>query len=170
MKKFILLVLAASSFVFAQAQVPALKFGHINSQMLMSIMPETQQKQAEFEAYAKKMNQSLEALQVEFNVKYKAYLDSSQALSAPERTNREMELEGLQKRIEAFQAKAQEDLNKKRQDLFSPIMEKAQNAIKEVGKEEAFYYIFDVTTGAIIFAADGAIDVLPLVKKKLGIQ
>lgn len=171
MKKFyVAILLMMISAVGVKAQEAAIKLGHINSQQLMSIMPETKKAQGEFEAYAKKMNQSLEALQVEFNVKYKAYIDSSKTMLGPVRENRELELESLQKRIEAFQVKAQEDLGKKRQAFFGPVMEKAQTAIKEVGKEEGFYYIFDVTTGSIIFAADKAIDVMPLVKKKLGIQ
>ncbi len=170
MRKFyavVLLMLISVAGVMAQT---GLKLGHINSQQLMSLMPETKQKQAEFEAYAKKMNQDLEAIQVEFNQKYKKYQEESKTLTAPMRESREMELQGLQERIQKFQLNAQEEMGKKRQELFGPVMEKAQNAIKEVGKEEGFYYIFDVTVGSIIFAADNATDVMPLVKKKLGIQ
>ena len=173
MRKFyvaVVLMLISVVGMKAQDTTATLKLGHINSQQLMAVMPETKQKQAEFETYAKTMNQSLESLQVEFNVKYKAYLDSSQQMPEPVRQSKELELEGLQKRIQAFQEKAQQDLGKKRQELFGPVMEKAQNAIKEVGKEEGFYYIFDVTVGSIIFASDNSQDVMPLVKKKLGIQ
>ena len=48
------------------------------------------------------------------------------------------------------------------------IMEKIQKAAQEVGKENGFTYIF--TQNALLFAADNSEDVLPLVKKKLGIQ
>ena len=53
--------------------------------------------------------------------------------------------------------------------LMQPVMEKALNAIKEVGKENGFTYIFDMNAG-ILYAAENSQDVLPLVKKKLGLQ
>lgn len=49
-------------------------------------------------------------------------------------------------------------------------MTKATNAIKEVAKENGFTYIFDMSSGAILFASETSEDILPLVKKKLGIQ
>ena len=53
---------------------------------------------------------------------------------------------------------------------MQPIMDKALNAIKAVGKENGFTYIFDMSQGGILFNADNTEDVLPLVKKKLGLQ
>jgi outer membrane protein len=41
-------------------------------------------------------------------------------------------------------------------------------AIKTVGKENGFTYIHD--QAALLYAADNSEDILPLVKKKLGIQ
>jgi outer membrane protein len=43
-----------------------------------------------------------------------------------------------------------------------------KNAISEVGKENGYTYIFDVGTGAVVFFDNGD-NILPLVKKKLGI-
>ena len=46
----------------------------------------------------------------------------------------------------------------------------ALNAIKEVGKENGFTYVFDLSAGGILYFADNTEDILPLVKKKLGLQ
>lgn len=79
------------------------------------------------------------------------------------------EITDLQGRIQAFQASADEDLNSKQAELFNPIIEKVKNAITEVAKENNYNYILDVGTGAVLFYDNGD-DVLPLVKKKLGIK
>ncbi len=57
-----------------------------------------------------------------------------------------------------------------RDELLHPIYEKATNAIKEVGKENGFTYIFDLNSGGVVYVAETSEDVLPLVKKKLGLQ
>ena len=49
-------------------------------------------------------------------------------------------------------------------------MTKAQNAIEAVAKANGFTYIFDISAGGIVYFSDNSIDVLPLVKKELGIE
>jgi len=53
---------------------------------------------------------------------------------------------------------------------FQPIYEKANNAIQEVAKENKFTYVFDLAARSIIYFSEDSENVLPLVKKKLGIE
>ena len=53
-------------------------------------------------------------------------------------------------------------------ELTKPLIEKIQNAIKAVGKENGFTYILNGNEQIILYS-DGGINVLSLVKKKLGI-
>ena len=43
-------------------------------------------------------------------------------------------------------------------------------AISQVGDENGFTYIIDNTAGILAYTSQNAIDVMPLVKKKLGIE
>ena len=86
------------------------------------------------------------------------------------RASKEQELQELQQRIQNFQQLAVDNLRSTEQELFQPIMDKALNAIKEVGKENGFTYVFDLSAGGILYFADNTEDILPLVKKKLGLQ
>lgn len=79
------------------------------------------------------------------------------------------ELQDLQNRMIQLQQSAEEKVGKKRDELIKPILEKAQNAIQTVGKENGYSYIFDASGGAVVFAKDSD-NVMPLVKAKLGIQ
>jgi outer membrane protein len=173
MKRFILIILAVvplfvMNSVMGQAPI---KLGHINSQDLYTAMPEMDSAQKNLEAVAKQYETTLEQLQVEFNKKYEEYNKMTQDPTAVELILRtkEDELQTLQQRIQAFQQEAQNEITKKRTEFFQPVQAKAQKAINEVGSENGFTYIFDVNAG-IVYAADNTIDVLPLVKKKLGLQ
>ena len=50
--------------------------------------------------------------------------------------------------------------------LYSPIVQKAQEAIKSVAKTNGYTYIFDSGVGSILYAEESD-DILPLVKAYL---
>jgi outer membrane protein len=85
------------------------------------------------------------------------------------RQTKEKELVDLQNRIQAFQQSADQDLSAKQAELFNPLIEKVKNAISEVALENNYTYVFDVGTGSLVFYENGD-NILPLVKKKLGIK
>ncbi|MFN9882854.1 MAG: OmpH family outer membrane protein, partial [Bacteroidota bacterium] len=64
---------------------------------------------------------------------------------------------------------AQEKLQTKKQEIYSPILKKAEDAVKAVAKENGYAYVFDTSIGAVIYAQD-ADDIMPLVKKKLNLK
>jgi outer membrane protein len=84
------------------------------------------------------------------------------------RQTKEKEITDLQQRIQAFQASADQDLQNKQQELFNPLIQKIKDAITAVGKENGYNYILDVGTGAVVYYQGD--DIMPLVKKKLGIK
>ena len=63
---------------------------------------------------------------------------------------------------------AQESLAKKENEILKPIIDKAKKAINDVAKEKGYDYILDTGLGMVLYASDSE-DILPLVKKKLGL-
>jgi outer membrane protein len=86
------------------------------------------------------------------------------------RKTKENELQDILQRIQNFQVEAEQDLARQRAELLRPIQEKAFKAVNEVAEENGFTYIFDMGTGAVLYASDNTEDILPLVKKKLGLE
>ena len=84
------------------------------------------------------------------------------------KNNKIKEITDLEKRITEFQQTAEADLQKKEQSLLQPIIDKAKNAINEVAKEGSFTYILDSSVGVVLYSVESD-DILPLVKKKLGL-
>ena len=161
----ITLMLFIASFGYSQA---TLKLGHIDSNQILSLMPETDSLQQELKNYADYLDQQMSDMAMEYQKKVKNYQDNAATMSDLIRQTKEKEITDLQARIQAFQQSADQDLSNKQAELFNPLIEKVKNAIDEVGRENGYNYIFDVGTGSVLFFENGD-DVLPLVKKKLGI-
>jgi outer membrane protein len=175
MKKLLLPVLLLSATLISSVALNAqqkLKLGHINSQELLAAMPASDSAQKKLEGIAQDHEAVLEEMSVEFNKKFENYRKAMEAgtLSDLARSSKEAELEDLQTRIQTFEQTAQQDLQKKRVELFTPVQEAALKAVNEVAEEEGFTYIFDTGMGAVVYTAPESIDILPLVKAKLGIE
>lgn len=146
----------------------ATKFGYIDSNEILSMMPETDSLQNELKAYADYLDQQMQTMGMEYQTKVTEYQENVNTMSDLIRQTKEKEITDLQARIQAFQQSADQDLGAKQAELFNPLIEKVKNAITEVGKENGYTYIFDVGTGALVYFETGD-NILPLVKKKLGI-
>ncbi len=168
MKKIIfLLAVIISVSSFGQGKQ---KFGHINSNELLQSMPENQQARDALQQHSKELETQLTAMQAELEQKYNDYLAKKDSLSPLIQKTRESELNDLNTRIQSFQQTAQQDLQAKEQELMKPIIEKARNTIREIAAANGYTYVFDTSTGALVFWPETSDDLLPLVKTKLGIQ
>jgi outer membrane protein len=172
MKYFITsFVLLAGFFsaVFAQTPQPY-KFGHINSQELVVLMPERDSAQAKMETITKDLQEQIQAMQLELQTKYTAYQQKQAVWTAAVLEVKQKEMQDLSARIEEFQRTAQEELQRSQQQLLQPVIQKATKAIETIAKREGFTYVFDTSTGVLpYFNPEQSIDILPLVKKELNI-
>jgi outer membrane protein len=173
MRRFI--TIASLMIVIALAGQSAMaqnfKFGHINSDELIQSMPEYDSATVKLEKFRKELINALELMQVELNNKNEAYQKESKTLSDIVRQTKEQELIDMQKRIQDFQANAQTQLQNKQNEVFQPIYLKVDKAIKDVGKENGFFYVFDVAKGALLYFDEAkSINVMSLVKTKLGLK
>ncbi len=161
----LLLILLGSMQLHAQENY---KFGHINTNELLRLMPGREQAMADLERYTRELEETFVAMQQEFQTKYQDYLENQENFSQLVRQSRERELQSLNERIMEFQQSAQEDLLAQEERLLSPIIEQARNAIQKVGREHGFTYIFDTSGGSMVFWENGE-DIMPLVKAELGL-
>jgi outer membrane protein len=170
MKKIVnAFLVSAFLLAFMPANSQDLKFGHINSQELLTTMPESDSAQAKIEKLAGDYEQQLEEMRVELNKKYDEYLTNRDNYTDLIRETKEADITEMQQRIANFEQVAQQDLQQQQQKLMMPILEKANNAIKEVAEENGYLYVFDVSRGNPVYFSAKSIDILPMVKTKLGL-
>jgi outer membrane protein len=155
--------------VFFVSGIDAQKFGHINNQELFTAMPEADSAQARIESLNREYQLQVEEMTVELNKKYDDYLTNRDSYTELIRQTKEADITEIQQRIQAFEQNAQQDLQVKQQEYLQPILEKANNAVREVAEENGFIYIFDLSRGNPVYWSDESEDILPLVKTKLGI-
>lgn len=146
-----------------------LKFGHIDSRELLMSMPESDSAQATIQKLTADYEQQMEEMQVELNKKYDDYLTNQETWTDLIRQTKEADLQEMQQRIQQFQQMAQQDLQAQQQELMRPILEKANNAVKEVAQENGFIYVFDIGSGNPVYWSEKSVDLLPMVKTKLGL-
>jgi outer membrane protein len=170
MKRFI--GIATLIFLVASAgQSQTFKFGHINSDELIQALPEYDTANAKLEKYRKELTNYLELMTVELNNKSDAYNKESKNLTDLVKQTKEQELIDLNRKIQEFQQNAQEQFQNKQVELFQPIYQKVDKAIKDVGKENGFTYVFDVAKGSLLyFDETKSTNVMPLAKAKLGMK
>jgi len=145
------------------------KIGYLDFNGLVAAMPGVDSVKIKLQKYQQTLSDQMDAMRAEFENKYLEYQQGSASMSDLIKQTKEKELSDLQGRIDAFQQKAQTDLQAKQQELLQPIVTKVKSAIKEVAKENKYTYIINSIEDIVLYS-EPADDILPLVKKKLGIQ
>ena len=170
LKKIALVMLLALPMgVFAQN----LKFGHINAQEIITVMPEFTKAQNDIQTLEKQLTAELQRTQEEFNKKYQEFQQAIAKDSLPPNIaeRRQKELQDMMQRQEQFQQDAQQQMAKAQNDAMAPIYQKLDNAIKDVGAAEGVIYIFDLARTSIPYVNESqSINLTSKVKANLGIK
>ena len=166
-KLFVLILFAATTFsAAAQNQ----KFGHIDLQALVQVMPERVKAETEFNTFQSDLEDVLAEMQQNYQQKLTELEQLGAEASEVRRNAKITELQELQQRIQNYQMTAQQQLQQKQAELLSPVFDKAEVAIEEVAKEQGLLYVFDMGSRVVLYKSNQSIDILPMVKQKLGIQ
>ena len=163
MKKIIIAML-----LMLPMAISAQKFGHINTQELFAMMPEVNQVRLKMDTINNQYENQLASMNEEFQRKYQDYMAQEATMADAIKQIRQQELQEMQQRIQLFYQTAEQDIQKKQQELLAPVHEKMTKAIKAVGEREGYTYIFD--SAAMVHIGADAIDVMPAVKRELRIE
>ncbi|MEC7863520.1 MAG: OmpH family outer membrane protein [Bacteroidota bacterium] len=144
------------------------KFGYIDSQELLILMPERKAAETEVQNFAKSLEAQLGSMTAEYQESVQEYQANESTYTDLVKQDKVAEITGLEQRIQTFQQNAQQSLQQKEQELLEPILSKARKAIEDVAIEGDYTYIFDKSIGSILFAKESE-NVLSLVKKKLNL-
>jgi len=163
MKKILLLSL---TFLISISSFAQNKFGYIDSQELLLLMPERKIAEEEVQTFAKSLESQLQAMTAEYQQSVQEYQANEATYTDLVKQDKVTEITGLEQRIQSFQQNAQQALQSKEQELLEPILQKARKAIEDVASEGDFTYIFDKSVGSILYVKESE-NILEKVKKKL---
>lgn len=160
MKKIILmLMLIAPMATFAQ------KFGHVNSQDIISTLPDIARINGELQAIAQQYENDLKSMQDEFQRKAEEYEKAKPTMNATTQQETEAQLQEMYSKIQQTYQQNQQDMQRQQQEKMAPVQQKIQTAIQNVGKAGNYTYIFEV--GAAVYIGNDSKDVTADVKAEL---
>jgi outer membrane protein len=162
---------AVIAFILITGVAFGQKFAYINTQEILSNLPEVQQANSNIETFRNQLislgQQKLESLQK----KYKE-LEGKQnrgELSPVQLEEESKKLKTEEEQLQKFDQESQQKIMKKSEELLKPIRDKVQKAIDDVAKENGYEFIFDASMGFILYA-DESTNISDKVKAKLGIK
>ena len=170
MKK-IVIAMVACLFAFGGTAVAQknIKLGHINSNDLMQIMPGRDSAQTVLQKEVQDLEATLKTMQGEMEKRYNEYMENQAGWTELIRNTKQREIQDMGARIQEFQENAQKQLQERESTLLKPIIDRAKKAIEDVAREGGYTYILDAGTAAVLYSQDSD-DIMPLVKKKLGLK
>ena len=163
MKKMIFM-LALVLPVLASAQ----KIGHVNTQEIMTLMPETKMMSAKLDSLQGSYETQLANMQEEFNKKITEFQKQQATMSADIREFRQQELAEMEQRMQMFYQTIQKDLQAKQVEYLQPVQNKLLEAINKVGKAQGCTYVMD--KASMLYIAPEALDLTSAVRAELGIK
>jgi len=173
MKKTILLT--GILLIFLSSFSSAQKFGYLDTEAIIKLMPETEVAQAKFEGQVKELEAQLEEMQVEYNNLYQTYLDNEELVegatgkwSKAIKQVKESEIMQLQERITTFQGTAQATIEEMQVELYQPIYDKVDIAVSAVAKEKGYFCVYDINS-VLYINPEKCDDISADIKTKLGI-
>lgn len=176
MKAFRTLILTAAmlcGMMSAQAQIMGggQKIVYVDSEYIMSNIPEYGDAQAELEALSAKWQGEVKAIYDKVEEMYSKYQTEMLLLSEEQKRareqaiiNKEQEAKNLQ--MQYFGSEGQ--LFQKRAELIQPIQEKVYTAMQEIAQSKNYSFILDLASGTSVLYASDKNDISDDVLDQLG--
>ena len=168
MKKVINTLLIAGA-VFISYTAGAQKMAHINLDSLLRSMPESDSARKVGQAHYTMLENTIEAMQKEYQQKVTDYQKAGPGMTEIVKQTKQQEIQDLGQRIQSFQTSAQTDLQRFNDSITRPIITKARKAVNEVAKAGGYRYVFDTSSGVVLYG-DPSDDIYAMVANKLGIK
>jgi outer membrane protein len=144
------------------------KIGVISLQELIPTMPEYRKADTALNDYQTALGQNFEDMKKEYYEKDSAITSKDTVkLTKAQLEIKRREVNELLQKLQGWQQQAQQLYQQKQQELITPIQKKALEAVQAVAKENGYAYVLSKEA---LLVSPPAEDLLPLVKKKLGVK
>jgi outer membrane protein len=150
----------------------AQKYGHLNLGNVVALMPETKLADDSLAAYQQGLIAKGETMAKAFQENYNNFVRDYQSgeITPAQLKKREESLTAERDSIVAYDAEIKQLVQQRREALLMPIFEKVQVVLDAVAKDNGYTLVFDSSVFNTLLFAQDQDDLMPLVKKALGIQ
>ena len=164
-------LIIAIAMLFATLQLSAQKVGYINTEKILSVIPEYVSAQTQLDKLAEQYRQKIEGEYSKIETMYQNYQQQKANLSAAARQQRENEIIQKEQTVKELQKTyfGQDGLMQKRsEELMGPVKARVDAAVKKIAENGNFMIIFDTAVMQGVAYARSSDDLSALVIKELG--
>ena len=166
MKKIIMIAAMAVMSVAAMAQ--DFKFGYVDFNEVIMLMPEMDEARATIEENQKTNEEILMTMYKEYETKMQQYQQNNATWSPAVREMKEKEIMQLEQNLQQNQQVLQQELQQLQQQLQAPIYKKAQDTVNELAKAKGLALVFEKNSLLYLDPAQG-VDLTPEARTALNI-
>ncbi len=148
--KYLAIILTFISFLLSD-----IKMGYLNVDKVLSELDEVRQVYIELEKEQRKIEVEFQNLQFELDSLFRNYEQQKMLMSEERRKKTESTIQNKQAALERFQIDKvgpQGEIYRIQEQLMAPIYAKMDNAVSTIGASEGYDYIFNVSSGQIVYA------------------
>ena len=156
-KKLFLLIVILITSISTYAQ----KFAYVDSDYILSKMPEFVQAEEKIDDFSKEWQSDIESAYEEVEQMYRDYQSEQVLLTSEMKTKREESIIEKEKSVQELQQKYfgnNGELYKKRQDLIKPIQDRIFDAVQQLAASNKYSIIFDASSDLIMLYSNPALD------------
>lgn len=168
MKKLLFLTLIT---ILAVASAQAQKWCYIDTEYMLSQMPEYKTAQDAIDAASQQWQKEIEAKYAEIDKLYRTFQSEQVLLSDDMKRKREEEIIEREKEAKEMQKGkfgVDGELFKKRQEMVKPLQDKIYNAVKELATSGQYAAIFDKSSDFTMLYANPKYDKSDELLEKMG--
>lgn len=144
------------------AQIGGQKFAYVDSDYILSNIPEYADAQEELNALSTKWENEVKAIYNKVSEMYKKYQTEMVLLSEDQKHAREQDIINKEQEAKNLQMQyfgSEGQLYQKQTELIQPIQEKIYTALTELAQTKGYTFIFDLASGTSILYASEKVDV-----------
>ncbi|WP_417277107.1 OmpH family outer membrane protein [Castellaniella sp.] len=155
-------VIALGAVFVSPAYAQSTKIGFVSTERILRDSKPAKAAQAKIEAEFKKRDQALQKLADDLRAQAQKLDKDAPVLSESDRVKRQRHLQDLDSDLQRKRREFQEDFNRRRNEEFSAIVEKADAAIKKIAEDQNYDLIIQdaVTVSPKVDITDQVIKVL----------
>lgn len=167
LKKLLILFIALAPLA---AMAQEVKIATVNVQEIFAAMPELSGIETQLSTKRDEITKNIQALEDEYTKKFEEF-EKTPASSDAVRLDQQKQLGQLQERYQVYMQNGQQEMGQLQQKLLEPINKKIFDAIKAVGDENKYAFVYDVSSmqSPIVYFTPSAVDITAQVKTKLGL-
>jgi outer membrane protein len=156
-KKF-LSITALFIFMLTATSTAQLAVGYMNTQEVLSQLPERERVQKELESFIQQKQEELGQRATEYQDAVADYQTNQGSMSQQQIQTREQELTEMQTALDEFNQSIRQQIQQERQSMLEPIFTRIDEAIAVIAEEEGLDFVLNQSTNTgdqiLFYASD----------------